>query len=224
MGGINEDPWWDSIHLCTRFLNTLGGFLYLPYEKHLGSQLSAVEHFFFWQGLLASRGTHQGLLEGMFQAPGRHPATAVTKSTIKEKVSVNINKTSSGWEAVLEIWVLWEQKEYEVILVECRNCSLSPGTESEWIQEQEDDTLNFNHIFSFPFKNVFKTRVKSICVNMRLNVSVDASFWDTPISNREVVIVKQCDFIRKETAKYKIIQYVHWNEKGISVSYGENAD
>lgn len=59
---------------------------------------------------------------------------------------------------------------------------------------------------------------------MRLNLSVDTSIWDTPVSNREVAIEKQCDFVRKEIAKYKTIQYVHCNEKGISVSYGENAD
>lgn len=53
---------------------------------------------------------------------------------------------------------------------------------------------------------------------MRLNVSGDTSFWDTAVNNREVVIDKQCNFIRKEIAKYKTIQYVHCNEKGISVS------
>lgn len=72
--------------------------------------------------------------------------------------------------------------------------------------------------FSHPlFTNVLKTRIKSIFFKMRLSVSVDTSFWDTPISNREVVIEKQYDFIRKEIRKKKTIQYVHCNEKCISI-------
>lgn len=57
-----------------------------------------------------------------------------------------------------------------------------------------------------------------------MTVSVDIPCWDTQISIREVVINKQPDFIRKEMSKYKPIWYIHNNEMGIPVSYGEDAD
>lgn len=80
-------------------------------------------------------------------------------------------------------------------------------------------------IFSHPLlENVLKKRIKLIFFNMRMNISVDTSYWGTPISIREVIINKQLDFIRKEVTKYKAIRYVHHNEMGIPVSYGEDVD
>lgn len=57
-----------------------------------------------------------------------------------------------------------------------------------------------------------------------MNISVHTSYWDAPVSIREVVINKQPDFIRKEDTKYKPVQYIHHNETGIPVFYEEDAD
>lgn len=57
-----------------------------------------------------------------------------------------------------------------------------------------------------------------------MTISVDIPCWDTQISIREVVINKQPHFIRKEITKYKPTRYIHHNEMGIPVSYGEDAD
>ena len=60
--------------------------------------------------------------------------------------------------------------------------------------------------FSHPLlENVLKKIVKLLFFNRRSNISVDTSYWDTPISIREVVINIQSDFIRKDVIKHKPI-------------------
>lgn len=84
--------------------------------------------------------------------------------------------------------------------------------------EQEDDTLIFDHIFSSTFRK---------CSQKRNKISIfqyDTSYWDTPISIREIIINKQLDFIKKEMTKYRAIRYVHHHEMGIPVSCGEDGD
>lgn len=53
---------------------------------------------------------------------------------------------------------------------------------------------------------------------MRMNIFVDTSYWDTPVSINKVATNKQLDFMRKEVTKYKATPYIHRNETGIPVS------